>query len=372
MKIAPFKLERYFAQYEFKAPYLLSSSDCESLSIAELLAYEPGAAERFQQHWLGYTETQGSPELRREISGLYEHISDEQVLVVNSAEEAIFLFMNAALEAGDHIIVHAPGYQSHYEIARSLGAEVTLWTTEDSDGWELDLEALQEAIRPNTRAILVNCPHNPTGYLMSAEKLHQIIEIAQNHNLIVFSDEVYRCLEHEAGTTLPAACDLDERAVSVGALSKTYGMAGLRIGWIATRNRAVYQQMLVLKDYTTICNSAPSEFLSCVALRNRVAIAQRNLTIIRANLDLLDEFFARHADTFDWRRPKAGSTAFPRLKNGLSSAAFCHAVVEAQGVMLLPSTCFDYGDAHFRIGYGRRNMPDALHQLENGLLLRAK
>jgi aspartate/methionine/tyrosine aminotransferase len=268
---------------------------------------------------------------------------------------------------GDHIIVHAPGYQSHYEVARALGAQITLWMTQDSDNWELDLDALQKAIRPNTRAILINCPHNPTGYQMSEAKLGQIVEIAQQHNLIVFSDEVYRWLEHEPGTTLSGVCDLDERAVSLGALSKTYGMAGLRIGWIATRDTALYQQMLTLKDYTTICNSAPSEFLSCIALRHREAIAERNLGIIRANLDRLDEFFARHSEVFAWKRPKAGSTAFPRLKGGLSSAAFCREAVEKQGVMLLPSTCFDYGDAHLRIGFGRRNMPEALERLERML-----
>lgn len=367
MKIPPFRLERFFAKYEFSTRYLLCSSDCESLAIRDLLAYEPGAAERMQDQWLGYTESQGSPELRGEITHLYSSIAPENVLVFTGAEEAIFLCLNALLEPGDHIIVHAPGYQSLFDVARSLGAEVSLWQTSDTDGWELDTDWLEAQIRPNTRAIIVNCPHNPTGYLMSTETQTRIVEIARRHDLVLFSDEVYRYLEHQPGTTLPAACDLYEKAVSLGVLSKTYGLAGLRIGWLATRHTALYQQIAALKDYTTICNSASSEFLACVALRHREAIARRNLDIIQNNLSVLDAFFASHANLFEWQRPRAGSTAFPRLRQNLSSDAFCASLVEKQGILLLPSSLFDYGDQHFRVGYGRRNLPEVIEHFETYL-----
>lgn len=363
MKIRPFQIERFYAQYEFTAPYLLSQSDCESLSIRELLALEPGADEQFHSQWLGYTESQGSPELRREITTLFQTVTPEDVLVFSGAEEGIFTFMNAALEAGDHIIVHAPGYQSLQEVARAIGCDVSPWLSHDSDGWELDVEWLEANIRPNTRAIVVNCPHNPSGYRMSGDKQARIIEVARQHGIYLFSDEVYRGLEHGA-ETLPAACDLYEKAVSLGVMSKTYGLPGLRIGWLATRNRDLYARLAAFKDYTTICNSAPSEFLSIIALRQRGKIVRRNLGIIRANLTLLDEFFARHADWFDWQRPQASSTAFPRLKRDLSAEQFCRDLVEKQGVLLLPSTKYDYGDQHFRIGYGRANMPQALEQFE--------
>jgi aspartate/methionine/tyrosine aminotransferase len=363
MKIRPFQIERFYAEYEFTTPYLLSQSDCESLSIRDLLALEQGAEEQFHAHWLGYTESEGSTELRREITTLYQTVQPIDVLVFSGAEEGIFTFMNAVLEAGDHIIVHAPGYQSLQEVARAIGCEVSPWLTHDSDGWELDINWLSDNIRPTTRAIVVNCPHNPTGYLMSHEKQAQIIEIAREHGIILFSDEVYRGLEHST-ETLPAACDLYENAVSLGVMSKTYGLPGLRIGWLATRRRELYAQMAAFKDYTTICNSAPSEFLSSVALRQRDTIAQRNLAIIRSNLALLDAFFARHMDWFDWQRPQASSTAFPRLKQAASADEFCREVVEKQGVLLLPSTKYDYGDQHFRIGYGRKNMPQSLEQFE--------
>jgi aspartate/methionine/tyrosine aminotransferase len=364
MKIAPFKLERYFARYEFKAPYLLSSSDCEAVSIGDLLAYEPGADELLKQHWLGYTESQGSPELRQEITRLYTQITPEDVLVHSGAEEAIFNFINALFEPGDHIIVHAPCYQSLHEVARAAGCEVSLWLTQEQDGWELDVDWLRSNIRPNTRALIVNCPHNPTGYLMSAEKQRQLIDLARQHNLILFSDEVYRGLEHHPADRLPSACDLYEQAISLGVMSKTYGLAGLRIGWIATRSPDIYAKMAAFKDYLTICNSAPSEFLSIVALRHHEAIAQRNLDIIGRNLDLLDAFFAEYAHIFNWQRPKACSTAFPSLKIDRDTEAFCHDLVDKQGVLLVPSSCYDYGNKHFRVGFGRTNLPEALEHFD--------
>ncbi len=367
MRIAPFRLERFFAQYEFKAPYLLSSSDCESLSIRELLELEPGSADRFQNHWLGYTESQGSPDLRQEIAHLYQQITPDDILVHAGAEEGIFVFMNAMLEPGDHVIIHFPCYQSLAEIARSIGCEVTLWRTVEQDGWEPDIDFLRQHIRTNTRAIVVNCPHNPTGYLMGPEKQRQLVAVAAERGILVFSDEVYRFLEHDPGTTLPAACDLYENAVSLGVMSKTYGLAGLRIGWIATRNREIYRRMAVFKDYTSICSSAPGEFLAAVALRNRGILTRRNLGIILENLKVLDEFFTRHEELFNWQRPRAGSTAFPSLKSGNDVDSFCTALVETKGVLLLPGTCFDYGNRHFRIGFGRTTLPESIQKFEEYL-----
>ena len=363
MKLPAFKLERFFAQYEFKAPYILCSSDCESMSIDELLSFEPGAAEAFARQWLGYTESLGSPQLRQEIARTYQTIEAEAVLVHAGAEEAIFSWMNVALNREDHVIVHFPCYQSLREIAQSVGCDVTLWTTKAANNWELDLDFLQQSIRPNTKAIVVNCPHNPTGYVMSQDKLAKLVAIARQHNLLLFSDEVYRFLERD---TLPAACDLYENAVSLGVMSKTYGLAGLRIGWIATRNREIYRAMAAFKDYTSICNSAPSEFLATLALRNGKAIIERNRAIIASNLEILNQFFSNHSDLFNWCPPQGGSTAFPSLKLS-NSEDFCLNLVAKTGVLLLPSTCFDYGNKHFRLGLGRKNLPQCLEKLEEYL-----
>jgi len=366
MNLPPFKLERYFAKYEFTAEYLLCSSDCEAMSIADLLALEPGAAEKFQNTWLGYTESQGSPALRKEIAKIYSTVQPEEILVHTGAEEAIFLFMHAALKENDHVIVHAPHYQALSEVAKSIGCDVSPWMAREENGWALDLDELRHLARSSTKAIIINTPHNPTGYLMSRADFEAVNKFAQEKNLLLFSDEVYRESEYDPGTRLPAACDMGEHAISLGVVSKTYGLAGLRIGWVATRNRRIYERMAALKDYTTICNSAPSEFLSEVAMRNRQKLIDRNLNIIQHNLTVIDKLFTSHSSLFTWIRPQAGSMGFPKLLKG-DIESFCDRLVKDVGVLLLPGTMYDDTQNHFRLGLGRKNLPQAVERLEEYL-----
>lgn len=368
MKIAPFRLERYFAQYEFTAPYLLCSSDCESIEVRDLFQYDPGAMEEFQRLWLGYTESPGNPVLREEISHLYSGYKPEEFLVHNGAEEAIFLFLNAVLEPGDHVILHWPCYQSLFEVAHSIGCEITLWAGNPEEGWRLDPAFVEKNLRPNTRAVLLNCPHNPTGYMMAKEDWMELDRLSRQYGFIVFSDEVYHSLEYREEDRLPSFCEINERAVSLNVLSKAYGLAGLRIGWIGTHNADIYQRMAALKDYTTICNSGPSEFLAILAVRHREALIKRNLELILRNLDVLDGFFARQVHLFEWNKPIAGPIAFPSLVKGEDAADFCRKVVDGAGVLLLPGDLYDPAyRSHFRIGFGRKNLPEAVDKLESFL-----
>ena len=365
MNLQDFKLERYFAQYEFNSPYLLCCSDCESFTVKELLELGgSSAAESLDKLWLGYTEAQGHPELRRAIANLYGGVSDKDVLVCSGAEEAIFIFMNIALNKRDHIIVQYPCYQSLHEIARSLGCEITPWEMKEEHNWQPDLDFLKNNIKANTKAIIINSPHNPTGYAFSQNMLNQIVDLAGQRNILLFADEVYRGLEYDQANQLTAACDIYENAVSLGVMSKTYGLAGLRIGWIATRNQKIYQKMASFKDYTSICNSAPSEFLATLALRNHQKLAARNLEIIKNNLQLLEQFFSKYKHLFNWQKPKAGPIAFPSIKWDGHVADFCHHLVTKQGVLLLPGNYYDFGQRNFRIGFGRKNMPQCLAGLE--------
>jgi aspartate/methionine/tyrosine aminotransferase len=366
MHLHPFKLERYFAKYEFTAQYLLCSSDCESVTIQDLLALEPDTLDSFHRHWLGYTESQGAPTLRQAICRLYTTVQPHEILVHSGAEEAIFLFMHAALQSGDHVVVHSPCYQSLVEVARSIGCDVTPWQAHERNGWALDLDDLKRHLRPNTRVIVINSPHNPTGFLMPRDHFRVVNRIAWENGIVLFSDEVYRESEYASSDRLPAACDVDDRAVSLGVMSKTYGLPGLRIGWIATHNAALYARMAMWKDYTTICNSAPSEFLAELALRHRQVLIQRNLGIITRNLAILDSFFAQHADRFTWIRPRAGPIAFPRLV-GEGVESFCHELVTTANVLLLPGAVYDDQGNHFRIGFGRKNLPEAIARLEEFL-----
>ncbi|MFZ5569260.1 MAG: aminotransferase class I/II-fold pyridoxal phosphate-dependent enzyme [Thermodesulfobacteriota bacterium] len=364
MNPAPFKLERYLAKHEFAVPHLLCCSDCETVAVADVLDLEPGAREGFLKLKLGYTESPGSPELRNAIAGLYERIRPEDVLVHAGAEEAIFIFMNVLLSPGDHVIVQYPCYQSLAEIAVAIGCEVTFWHTREEDHWEPDMDCLKSSLNPKTRAVIVNLPHNPTGYLMPAEKQRELMELSGRHGFLVFSDEVYRLLEYDARDRLPAACDLDERAVSLGVMSKSFGLAGLRIGWAATRNRKLLARMQAFKDYTSICNSGPSEFLAAMALRHSEKLVRRNLEIIGQNRQKLHTLMERRADFLGWTPPKAGPVAFPYFRQGHDPDRFCEDLRTEAGVLLLPGSVYEEGSRHFRIGFGRKNFTEGLRHLE--------
>ena len=361
MKIEPFRLERYFAQHEFSAPYLLCSSDCESMTLGELVALEPGAEARLSSLWLGYTESQGAPALREAIARSYDRLDASQILVHAGAEEAIFSFMNVTLDPGDQVIVHAPYYQSLGAVAQAAGAEVVEWRGDPARHWALDLDVLKGLITQRTKAVVVNFPHNPTGFMPTADFVHELGDLSRKHGFVIFADEVYRGLELDPADRLPAMAEIDDRAVSLGVMSKAHGLAGLRIGWIATQDADRFAQMACFKDYTTICSSGPSELLATIGLDHAETIIARNRDIVRRNLDLLDAFFAAHSGRFDWYRPKAGSIAFPTLLAG-EAESLCADLVEQKGVLLLPGAVYGEGYNAVRIGFGRKNLPEALER----------
>jgi aspartate/methionine/tyrosine aminotransferase len=364
MTIRAFQLERYFARWEFAAPYLLSASDCETMSVGELLDLAGVPLSALAELRLGYTESQGDPVLRATIARFHTHITADDVVVTNAPEEAIFLTMQALLNPGDRVVVQTPCYQSLLELATDRGCDVHRWPMiETGDGWRMDLDHLAGLMSAETRLLVVNVPHNPTGYLPSAAEFDAILDLAARHGAWLFCDEMYRGLEYDPARRLPSASDRYPRAISLWGMSKTFGLAGLRIGWLATQDRHTVETLLRLKDYTTICSSAPGEFLARVALEQSEAIIRRNVGIIQANLELARQFMARRSAVFAWRGPLAGPVAFVRLRNG-SAAAFCERMVDAGGVLLVPSTLFDFGDDHIRWGLGRRNFPAGLAALE--------
>ena len=357
-----FKLERYFARYEFTVPHQLASSDAESFSIGELLALDPQARAGFEALGLGYTEAAGHPQLRETLASLYQTCGAQNLLVHAGAQEAIFTWALAALAPGDHVIVQFPCYQSLAEMARWRGCDVTLWAMRERQGvWELDMEELEAALGERTRAIIINTPHNPTGYCFTPEEMERLVALARSHDLFLLADEVYRYSEYEEWIRLPWVCDLYERALSIGVMSKSFGLAGLRLGWAASQDASLLDAMARIKDYTSICTSAPSEFLAQLALCHRDRLLERNLSLIQRNLDLADEFFAEFAQLFVWRRPKAGTIAFPRLcQEGADD--YCRRLIQEAGVLLLPASLYDFGDHHVRIGFGRQDFPRGLQR----------
>ncbi len=369
MTLPAFKLEQYLAQYEFSAPYLLCCSDAESWSMQEILDLASAEESMLWNNLrLGYTETHGMPLLRKTIAQtLYPGLSQDNILCFAGAEEAIFCALSTLVQPEDHVIVLTPCYQSLLEIPKLRGCSVTTLSLRAESQWRLDLEAIRQAITPSTKWLVLNFPHNPTGQVLTRDELQALIELLDHHGIWLFSDEVYRLLgPKKTSWALPAAC-LYPRALSLGVMSKAFGLAGLRVGWIACQDFKALEQIASTKNYTSICNSAPSEILSLITLSNAQHVLGRNNAILDHNLALLDGFMARHKDLFSWSRPQGGCVGFVRYHGEKNVDDFCKELRESKGVLLLPGHVYDAHEPYFRIGFGRKNMPQALALLENYL-----
>ena len=365
MQYAPFEIEQYFRKYEFSAPNQISPSDCEPLTLDELLTYAtPARRAQFENLWLGYTESKGHPELLDAIANLHSDISAEDVIEV-VPEEGIFLAMNCLLEAGDHVVAIHPCFQSLWEIARATGCELDFWRQRRTEsGWHFDIDELAALIRPHTKMLVINFPHNPTGALPCQADFARIIELARSHDLILFSDEIYRFAEHDPGLRLPSACEVYEKAVVLGGLSKCFGVPGLRVGWLISQDKEMIESFQELKSYTTICGSGPSEILALIALDNWRALAARCVHIVGQNMAICRDFFGRYSDLFWIAYPQAGTIALAELKADMPVDEFAEALVREQGVMVLPASIMKFEGNYFRLGFGRRSLPHALEGLE--------
>jgi aspartate/methionine/tyrosine aminotransferase len=307
---------------------------------------------------------QGLPILRNEIRKLYNNINTDQILTFAAAEEGIYCVMQALLRPQDHVIVITPCYQSLKVLPSNITTNVTEISLSPESSWTLDLEDLRSKFTPTTRLLVLNFPHNPTGAVLDKVTLQGIVDIARSHGAYIFSDEVYRYLEQEEHYLMPAIADIYEKGISLSVMSKAYGLAGLRIGWIATQDKEILEKSGHFKYYTSICNSAPSEILALMALRGQEQILKRNHSIMNENLYILDQFLDVYTSLFRWTRPLGGCIAFPQFLGPQSIEDLSRTLVEEQGVLILPGSVFDWPGNNFRIGFGRKNMPEALDRFE--------
>jgi aspartate/methionine/tyrosine aminotransferase len=369
INLPDFRLETHFSKWEFKARYHMTASDAESISLRELLTMaSPEEREQFEEMSLGYTETFGAPDLLETISSTYTNCKASELLCFAGASEGIFAANMVLLDKDSHAIVVTPNYQSHETLPVAI-CETTGVPLDPDDGWSLDIDRVADAIQPNTKLVTINFPHNPTGTILPLDRYHALIELCRKNGIYILHDEIFNGLGPTGTKHLPYVADLYERGLSLNVMSKSFGLPGLRIGWIACKETEIVSRMERLKHYLSICNSGPSERLAKIALRNRDRLLARNCAIIDQNLPKWEAFFERHRELFDWYRPDGSCIAFPRYKGAEGVEALTRRLVEESGVLLLPSTIYssELGETpkdRFRLGFGRKGLDEGLAVLE--------
>lgn len=367
MKIQPFETEHYYAKYEFSAPHLLSVSDCQSITLNALLNLANMSLNDLGKLELGYTETQGSLELRELISSAYSNTNADHVLMLGTPVEGLYIAMQALLDKTDEAIVLTPAYDALYNLPEHLAAKAVTWELKATQtSWELDFDALEQLITSKTKLLVVNFPHNPTGFLPTQKDFQTLIDLAKKHDLWLLCDEMYRGLEFGERPQLPSAIELYDKAIVLSGLSKTHGLPGLRAGWLIIKDQEMYKNILNWKLYTSICPSAPVEFLALAGVRAQEQLAHTNNAIIRNNLALAKPFFKKWQDVFTWRAPLAGSIALVELKQG-NATTYCHNLAQQAGVVLLPTTFMRSNDSYLRFGFGRQSFQAALEHFDSFL-----
>ncbi|WP_435154830.1 aminotransferase class I/II-fold pyridoxal phosphate-dependent enzyme [Haladaptatus sp. DFWS20] len=345
MQIAPFKLERWFAEYEHEADIMLAESGIRSLDT-DRFDTNPGE--------LGYViPTNGNPDFRAEVGERYDRTADE-VLFTCGTQEANFLAFLSLLGEGGHAVVVTPTYQALHAVPESLG-EVSRVGLEPPE-WKLDVDAVADAIRDETRVIVLNNPNNPTGRYHPHEKVEALYDLAADAGAYLLCDEVYRLLAEDP---LPPVASMGEHGISTTSLTKAYGLAGLRFGWLVGAEEVV-DGAWEWKDYTTISPGIIDQHVAWQALGEQEdEILAENRELAKRNRDRVREFVDEHG--LDWYDP-VGVNGFVSIPDGFENGKeFCRSVVEEESVVLAPGDLFGY-DQYFRIGFG---LP--AEELEDGL-----
>lgn len=361
-------LESHFARWEFKARHHFTASDMETMSVAELLAMADAEDEaRWREARLGYIETEGTIQVRRAIAATYASIEPEDVLALAGAGEGVYCAMHAILNPGDHAIVLVPNYQSLESVPLTI-CDVSGIALRAEHSWSIDIDEFVGLMRPNTRLVCMNFPNNPTGANATPEAFSRIVEICSARGIYLLNDEVYRGIESEEAKRLPQVADVYERGLSLNVTSKAYGFPGLRVGWIACKDRELLKRMLKLKHYLSVCNNALGEILATVVLKNSEKILSRNRALARENLALLRKFFGDRRNLFEWYEPDGGCVFFPRYLGG-DVERFCERLIQEAGIFTLPASTYrsdllPIPSDRFRIGFGRRGLDGILTAFE--------
>lgn len=348
MKIDIFKTEEWMNKYEKYAAYDMTCTCVNSFSLEELFRFTNTDFFEFLNKTLDYGDITGSDELKYLIAGLYLNKNAENVTVTIGTIGANQLVYLSLLEKDDEVICVIPTYQQHYSIPKQLGATVKLLKLREDLNWHIDFDELKSLITNKTKMIIINNPNNPTGSVMSYKELNELTDIADKYGIYILSDEVYRGLNHYDNDNKLSVADIYDRGISTSSLSKTYSLAGIRVGYVVA-NKDIINEINHQRQYNTISVSRIDDYIACIALRNKDKIIKRNLESILKGKEVLTEW-VNSTDSFSVIEPKAGTTAFLKYDFDINSTEFSERLFKDTGVLFLPGDAFEF-DNHLRIGY---------------------
>jgi len=359
MQLKPFLLDVWLDQYEHGIEFNLGASTGPTWTVNDILSLaEENVRQRFLNHKLVYGHPAGEDSLREAIAEM-EGVTAEAVQVVTGASEALVALMWQAAQPGANVILPLPGFTTFSALPESLGLEVRYYRVRRENHFRIDPEEIEALADRNTKLILVNCPHNPTGATISDSEMEALHAFTAERGIQLVSDQVYHPIYHGQKTTTAARLP---HATVISDLSKAFSIAGVRTGWMIEHDAKRRQQYWTARAYFSICNSTTGEILSEIAIRKRHVVLGKTQEIASKNLKLLDRFMNEHRDVLGWIPPQGGMTAFPWLVSGENARPFCQAAAE-RGILLAPGDCFDV-PAHFRLGFAAvgENFPKALER----------
>ena len=352
MNIKPFAVEEWMNEYETGARYNIAETCVDSVSLDELFALAGESKDEFLSKFcatrLTYGDIWGSDALREGVCRLYRTVRPDEVVLTHGAAGANHHVFCSLISAGDRVVSIMPTYQQLYSIPEAIGADVAIMHLKQENHYLPDLDELKALVTPGTKMVCINNPNNPTGALMSRELLEQIIEIARGVDAYVLCDEVYRHLTQADGWCESVA-DLYEKGISVSSMSKVFSLAGIRMGWIATHDKAAVKAFLSHRDYNLISCGMFDDAVASLALRHSDEMIRRNQAIVRENLAILDEWVQAHPH-FYYTKPQAGTTALVYYDYDIPSYEFCERLYHGTGSFVTPGDCFEQPHS-MRIGY---------------------
>jgi aspartate/methionine/tyrosine aminotransferase len=350
VNIEPFELERWDAKWELEAATDFGQSSAPQSYLNELLdLLSESERQAFLGLPLGYGPSLGERRLRLIIGRKYA-IHPKRLVVTCGATEALFLTFGALARNGGNVVVVDPCYQSHKSLPREMGLEVREWPLEEDLTAPPSLERLPELMDGETKAVVVSFPNNPTGVAVTMAWMKKLISICEERNALLLSDEVFLPIIYKPEYLRAGAASLSKKCVSIGDMSKAFGMGGLRVGWVATRDESLLTRILELRDYTSISAPVPSQIVAAVALENEPRFVDEKIRVGAANQEYLRNRLAEVNGVIDVPKADGGFVLFPRLSVP-DTTPLCQRLADEFSINVLPGSCFGFAD-RIRVHFG--------------------